>query len=252
MRKKYRFYGKCSGFVLGVILTGNIVGGVLGSMLGHFLFDYKETKHNIFIETEIIEDHAPSYKANLLQSLLNICIFIIDIKRSVLFAEINLIKEFLIEQFSFDINEIMLIDKNIINIINNKETIDIRESCKAANAGCKYDDKLNIIRLLFMICNQEGEPGDEEIKHIAFIADMLYLKKSDYEILFDRFCKSDNSYYKTLGIEENSTLPEIKSAYRKLVSIYHPDKAGKEYDREKFQKIVEAYNSLIKNRSVSG
>ena len=48
-------------------------------------------------------------------------------------------------------------------------------------------------------------------------------------------------YYKTLGVERNSTPDEIKKAYRKLASQYHPDKGG---DTAKFQEIQKAYETL--------
>lgn len=48
-------------------------------------------------------------------------------------------------------------------------------------------------------------------------------------------------YYSVLGVNKNSSQEEIKKAYRKLASQYHPDKGG---DKEKFQQIQEAYSVL--------
>lgn len=48
-------------------------------------------------------------------------------------------------------------------------------------------------------------------------------------------------YYQTLGINKNATQDEVKKAYRKLASQYHPDKGG---DTAMFQKIEEAYRIL--------
>ena len=53
----------------------------------------------------------------------------------------------------------------------------------------------------------------------------------------------DPVHYKTLGIEPNADLEQIKNAYRKLALINHPDKGG---DTEKFYKIQEAYEILKK------
>jgi DnaJ-class molecular chaperone len=49
------------------------------------------------------------------------------------------------------------------------------------------------------------------------------------------------SYYTTLGITASTTQAEIKSAYRKLALIHHPDKNG---DPIKFKEINNAYNIL--------
>jgi molecular chaperone DnaJ len=45
-----------------------------------------------------------------------------------------------------------------------------------------------------------------------------------------------------LGVSKSSTQDEIKKAYRKLASTYHPDRAGG--DTQKFQAIQEAYATL--------
>ena len=48
-------------------------------------------------------------------------------------------------------------------------------------------------------------------------------------------------HYVTLGVAKNATPDEIKKAYRKLASQYHPDKGG---DKDKFQEIQSAYDTL--------
>ena len=50
-----------------------------------------------------------------------------------------------------------------------------------------------------------------------------------------------SDFYNTLGINKNATPTEIKKAYRELAKEHHPYKGG---DKEKFQKIQEAYDTL--------
>jgi uncharacterized membrane protein YkvA (DUF1232 family) len=56
--------------------------------------------------------------------------------------------------------------------------------------------------------------------------------------------------YTVLGVGRNATVDEIKRAYRRLVSIYHPDKVthmGEEFQKLaeiKFKEIQEAYHQL--------
>ena len=50
-----------------------------------------------------------------------------------------------------------------------------------------------------------------------------------------------------LGISEESTIEEIKKAYRSLLKKWHPDKKRKDIDKcnEMVRRIINAYNLLI-------
>lgn len=50
-----------------------------------------------------------------------------------------------------------------------------------------------------------------------------------------------NNYYDILGVNKDSTMEEIKKAYRRLSKEHHPDRGG---DVEMFKKISEAYTTL--------
>ncbi|MCL1940430.1 MAG: J domain-containing protein [Synergistaceae bacterium] len=54
-----------------------------------------------------------------------------------------------------------------------------------------------------------------------------------------------NYYYKILGLEPGATPEEIKTAFRRLVKFYHPDR-GSSFDAEMmYKEIHEAYKTLI-------
>ena len=50
--------------------------------------------------------------------------------------------------------------------------------------------------------------------------------------------------YKILEVEFNATTEEIKTSYRKLVRLYHPDVTKNQNDTSKFKEIQEAYEIL--------
>ena len=60
----------------------------------------------------------------------------------------------------------------------------------------------------------------------------------------------DTKLYDTLGVNLNSSIPEIKKAYRKLAMKYHPDKQSnksteqKKKAEERFKEISQAYDIL--------
>ena len=64
--------------------------------------------------------------------------------------------------------------------------------------------------------------------------------------------EAESDPYHTLGVQPGASKEEIRAAYKKLVSQYHPDKVqhlGKEFQdlaHKKFLAIQKAYDALVK------
>ena len=59
------------------------------------------------------------------------------------------------------------------------------------------------------------------------------------------------SPHELLGLSENATPSQIKSAYRKKVKTYHPDKTDpfmREFSQEYTKLIIQAYEILMEQR----
>ena len=58
--------------------------------------------------------------------------------------------------------------------------------------------------------------------------------------------KSETSYYKILGVDENASNYEVRKAFCKLSIELHPDTTSLEIDvaKSKFQEVLEAYENL--------
>lgn len=55
--------------------------------------------------------------------------------------------------------------------------------------------------------------------------------------------------YQLLGINENSTIHEVKTAFRMLVLKYHPDKNSLHGNNAKMKKIINAYREVSRKQS---
>lgn len=52
-------------------------------------------------------------------------------------------------------------------------------------------------------------------------------------------------FYRILGVPDNATIADIKSAYRRLAKQYHPDlNPGSKHSEERFKEILDAYTIL--------
>lgn len=238
--RKIHFFGKAIGLACGVIVTGNPAGAILACLIGHFLFDYKSEM--TAVQTgDFLED--PSGSGNALNCILKLCILQIN---NVSLSNLNIIKDFFIEQFHFDLTEIMLIEKKFSYIVEKRDTIDSDYCCSVINMYCTPSEKEKIIRLLFILQSQKLEISIASVKNISDTAEKLHLHKREYINIQNDFFDTDRVYYEILGISADANLSEVKRAYRRLAAQYHPDHAGADYDKDKFQKITEAYNYLIK------
>jgi hypothetical protein len=56
-----------------------------------------------------------------------------------------------------------------------------------------------------------------------------------------------SEYYNILGLPANSSIEEIKKAYRKKARLYHPDINHQPDAKDRFIRITEAYDFLIAN-----
>ncbi len=58
-------------------------------------------------------------------------------------------------------------------------------------------------------------------------------------------------YYQCLGVSAESNLEQVKSAYKRLALIYHPDKNKHPDATTKFQEISHAYHKLASPKEVT-
>jgi DnaJ-domain-containing protein 1 len=238
--QKTHFFGKLLGLACGAVVTGNPTGAILACLMGHFLFDYKNDIAKVQTN-DFLED--PSGSSDALNCILKLCILQI---KDVSLVNLNIIKDFFIEQFHFDLTEIMLIEKKFSYLTEKRDNIDKNYCCNIINMYCSQSEKEKVIRLLFILLNQELEVSITNVEKISETAEKLHLNKQDYINIQNDFFDTDYVYYKILGISPQASLGEVKRTYRKLMALHHPDHAGENYDKVRFQQITEAYNYLKK------
>ena len=138
-----------------------------------------------------------------------------------------------------------------------KKQVSSRQVCIQIRQHMPHSSRLQLIHFLFGIAKADENVSDIEVDEIRKIAGYLYVNQYDFESIKAMFYKSSDSAYKILEVETSVTDSELKTAYRKMVKKYHPDKLiglGDEHlkgAKEKFQRIQEAYEAIKKERGIS-
>ena len=118
----------------------------------------------------------------------------------------------------------------------------------------QYETRLQILHFLFGIANADGSISSSELYKLAQIAAALKLRQPDVDSIKAMFIKNADNAYKILEVQPTATVDEVKSAYRKMVKKYHPDKlrssdpAMVKGAEEKFRAVRKAYEIIMEKR----
>jgi DnaJ like chaperone protein len=115
-----------------------------------------------------------------------------------------------------------------------------------------------MVHLLFKIAAADGKIDPIETGMIHQIAGIFQLRPEEYEQIRSFYVKASDHYYAILGCTPSSSDEEIKKAYRKLATEYHPDKIVSkglpedfiQFANQKLKEINQAYAHIKKERNL--
>jgi len=116
--------------------------------------------------------------------------------------------------------------------------------------------KLQLIHILFELSKADNQIHKNEINIIENIANFMGMNVDDFNSIKAMFIKDTKGAYEILGANKKQTNEEIKSAYRKMATKYHPDKVSHlgddfaKFAEEKFKSVNDAYQKIKKERDM--
>ena len=148
---------------------------------------------------------------------------------------------------------------NIFKIFNeniNKQKISSTEICRFFILRSNYETRLQLIHFLFSVAKADGMVSNNELLKLKEFSNLFKISLADFDSIKAMFVDQIGSAYKILEVSSDATNEQIKSSYRRLVKIHHPDKiqnlgdSYKKIAKEKFQKIQDAYEKIKKERAI--
>jgi DnaJ like chaperone protein len=236
-------FGKWVGAGLGWAFGGPL-GAVIGLGLG-WMFDSAN-------ETDTVRGYRNTTTGDFAVSLMVLVAAVMKADGKVVKSELDYVKSFLVQKFGEDsAREALKMLRDLL-----KQNIPIEDITYQIRDRLDYASRLELMHLLYGIALADNRLQLAEQQLISKIAYYLGISSSDHQSIRSMFDRADDSAYKILGVSRNDSAEEIKKAYRKLATEYHPDKVsylGEDFRKdaeEKFQKINEAYEKIKKDKGI--
>lgn len=226
--------GKFWGGLFGFMFAGPL-GAIAGVFLGHQIDASKPARD------------ALNAQAVFQINLISILAYVAKVDGDVDQREIDTIFSFF-RRTGFGPAQLQIIERTINFALT--QDIDLETTCRNFRKAANYESSLMLLRVVYLVVMADQKVRSQEKAAIEQIARYLGINADDVEMLKAEFLKTDDKYYKILGLEPGASAAEVKKAYRKLALQYHPDRVahlGKEYAdvaEEKFKMINESYEKV--------
>jgi DnaJ like chaperone protein len=228
--------GKVWGGILGMMFGGPL-GAIAGVYIGHQIDSAKERLSAI--------GEADVFQINLISILAHVAKVDGHVDR----REVAAILAFF-RQIGFGEHQMETIQRTLKFALT--RDIDLESTCNNFKRASDYEGRLMLLRVVFLVVMADEVVHPAEKAAIEEIVKYLGITFDDYQMLQAEFFKTDDKYYRILGLERGASISEVKKAYRNLARSHHPDRVahlGKEYvgvAEEKFKVIGEAYDKVTK------
>lgn len=120
-------------------------------------------------------------------------------------------------------------------------------ACKELTLLTTHSSRISVMLYLFSVANADEYINQKELKCLHRIAGYLGISEQDFKALKRDFLKN-KSPYAALEVEDSVSFEEVKTAYRKMVLKYHPDKRAEGVTEaeaaSKFREIQKAFESI--------
>jgi len=258
-----KIFGLMIGAAIGMLLSWQpelaAVLGAIGALIGHFAFDRAHAEPKAFVppSTEELLSRprpparpAPRPKINsddlaLLQAL---CPLFIEVARAdspPQQLEIRIVREFFEQRLQFNASAMDEV-RDALKAAIAAPPQDVEALTVRARGVVKPAMRIEVVRSLYDLGTSDGDLQRSEQDVLKRIVNAFNLSDEALREITTQYFGKGDANYAALGIKEEATDDEIKTAYRKLAAEHHPDRSND--GGEKFRLVKDAYEALRKLR----
>ncbi|MFQ6675393.1 MAG: TerB family tellurite resistance protein [Fidelibacterota bacterium] len=231
---------------------GWVLAGPIGGIIGFTLATMSEQREGMggfgrsLGEGQHPRDYPRTRAGDFAVSLLVLLASVMKADKELLKSELNYVKRFLSQHFGPEnAGDFMILFRDIL-----KQDYSLVTVCRQIRRHLDHPGRLEMIHVLFGLSQADGKVHPAEIAVIEKISRYLGISHDDFESIKGMFVQDTTAAYRILNVDPDASPEEIKRAYRRMASKYHPDKVqhlGEEIQKlaeEKFKSINEAYQKI--------
>ncbi|MBC8346825.1 MAG: TerB family tellurite resistance protein [Candidatus Marinimicrobia bacterium] len=229
---------------------GWALAGPIGAIIGYSLAGMSGQTGGVYGGAYQSRDYPKTQPGDFIVSLLVLFSAVMKADKQLLKSELDYVKLFLNKQFNANqVRDFMTLLKDIL-----KQDYPLRDVCRQIVRSMDHSSRLELIHVLFGLSKADGHVHPDEVKVIHTIGGYLNINPNDFDSIKAMFFRDTLSDYTILEIDISASDSELKKAYRKMASKYHPDKVAhlgeelKDLAEEKFKAVSDAYRNIKKER----
>ncbi|MZG31420.1 MAG: DnaJ domain-containing protein [Nitrospinae bacterium] len=229
-------------------LRGGPLGAVIGGTIEHFLGKKLQKK---------LQESLPGivHQGEFISCLIIIMTRVAMESGALTPKQVAVIHNFFMKNLGYGSTDLKSVDRLVGEVQSKKP--DIYRFVKEYKKSCQNNYNLLLLALCYQIILVENIPDEDTQSLLKTVGLELGLSYDEHnEIRVKYSLEPFKTPYHILGLPSDASNDDIKKAYRKLVSEYHPDRVAQE-DEDTFQKahlkfleVQSAYQELEKIRKI--
>ena len=227
---------------------GWALGGPIGAIIGYSLAGITGQAGGVYQS----RGYPQTQPGDFIVSMLVLFAFVMKADKQMLKSELDYVKQFLGKQFNQNqAQDFMTLFKDIV-----KQDYPLKDVCRQIVRSMDHSSRLELVHVLFGLSKADGHVHADEVKVIHTIARYLNINENDFESIRAMFFKDTLSDYTIIEVDPSASDSDVKKAYRKMATKYHPDKVGHlgkdliSLAEEKFKAVNDAYQNIKKERGI--